>query len=186
MSYELNDFIADCSDAIDIEGKNYDLERIRQCAEKIAKNSTFVETFFGEEAEVGTHTLYQDNDKDFMILSHIKDTGFDSPPHDHGASWAVYCQIEKYVDMCEYKRQDGGAIEGKAELVQTNSYRLNPGQAGFFDAFEIHSISVPDKARFMRITGTDLSLLKTSRFDLDTQTVSTIVPNDSGDTAGGR
>ncbi len=186
MSYELNDFIADCRDAIDIGGKSYDLERIRQCAEKIAKNSTFVEAYFGQEAEIGTHTLHQDQDRDFMILTHIKDTGFDSPPHDHGASWAVYCQIEKYVDMCEYDRQDDGTIEGQAELVQTNSYRLNPGQAGFFDAFEIHSISVPNKARFMRITGTDLSRLETSCFNMDAQTVSIITPNDSGDTAGGR
>lgn len=186
MNYEFEDFIADCRSAIDTEGRTYDLECIRQCAEKIAANPDFVSRYFGVGAEVGSHTLYQDQDKDFMILAHIKDTGFDSPPHDHGASWAVYCQIEEYVDMCEYKRQDDGTVEGKADLVKSNSYRLSPGQAGIFDAFEIHSISVPAKARFMRITGTDLSQLKTSRFDLEAQTVSTIMPNDSGDSAGGR
>jgi hypothetical protein len=86
--------------------------------------------------------------------------------------------------MEEYQRKDDGATAGKADLELSRSYSLKPGHAGYFDAFQIHSIMVPDKARFMRITGTDLSRLETSRFDLAKGTITAVPPNDDGIVSG--
>jgi hypothetical protein len=184
MTYKLEDLIADCRTAIDPSANSRHLEQVCRAAEKAAAEPDFVAAYFGPDAEVGTHTLYQDPDMDFMILAHIKDSGFKSQPHDHGASWAVYCQITEYVDMNEYLRKDDGATTGIAKLELSRSYSLKPGQAGYFDAFQIHSIMVPDKARFMRITGTDLSRLETSHFDLTKGTVTSVAPNQNGKVSG--
>jgi hypothetical protein len=86
MTYELTDLVADCRAAIDPSSSSKDLEQVCRAAEKAATDPSFVATYFSPDAEVGTHTLYQDPDSDFMILAHIKDSGFKSQPHDHGAS----------------------------------------------------------------------------------------------------
>jgi len=184
MAYTLEKLVSDCSANIDTTVGRSDLEQIRRCAEMATADPAFVAQYFGSAADVGTHTLYQDPDKDFMILAHIKDSGFKSQPHDHGASWAVYCQVAEFVEMEEYARMDDGKEAGIADLELSRRYRLNPGQAGYFDAFQIHSIMVPDKARFMRITGTDLSRLETSSFNTEARSVTIIPPNDEGKVSG--
>jgi hypothetical protein len=128
--------------------------------------------------------IYQDPDTEFMILAHVNETGKTSPPHDHGASWAVYGQAVQFTDMTEYARKDDGSEEGHAELEVARKYRLEPGMAGHFGPHQIHSIHFPDGARFIRVTGTDLTKLETLRYDMKTESVVVIPPNDQGDVAG--
>jgi hypothetical protein len=40
----------------------------------------------------GRHTLYEDPELGFVVLSHVNAKAAKSPPHDHGASWAIYGQ----------------------------------------------------------------------------------------------
>ena len=184
MTSTLEDLITDCQANINTAAGETDLQEICRCAERAAASPEFVAQYFGPEAEAGMHTLYQDPEKGFMILAHIRETGFKSRPHDHGASWAVYCQIKQDVEMEEYTRTDDGKEEGSAELELSRRYTLNPGEAGYFDAFQIHSIEVPENARFLRITGTDLSRLETSSFNVEERSVSVNAPNDQGKVSG--
>ena len=94
--------------------------------------------------------LYEDPKLGFQILAHINDKARKSPPHDHGASWAIYGQAAKYTEMIEWERVGGD--DKHAELKETARYRLNPGQAGMYQDGKIHSIDYPDKARFIRDT----------------------------------
>lgn len=57
-------------------------------------------------------------------------------------------------------------------------------RAGYFDAFQIHAIIVSDKARFMPITGSYLSRLGPSPFDLAKGTITAVAPNDDGIVSG--
>jgi predicted metal-dependent enzyme (double-stranded beta helix superfamily) len=184
MAYELDDFCEDCRSAYDAETKNADLEKIRTSLEKLLTNQTFVEAHCGPDAENGIHTLFRDPDKDFMVMAHINDKGRTSPPHDHGASWAVYGQATEFTDMTEYQRNDDGSEDGFADLEKTTKYRLEPGMAGMFAAHEIHSIHFADTARFIRITGTDLGTLETLRYDMENKQVTAVQPNDGGVGAG--
>ena len=86
--------------------------------------------------------------------------------------------------MTLYDRTDDGATEGHAELEETEKYRLDPGNAGYFDSHKIHSIHFPDGARFIRVTGTDLTQLTTKRFSLKDKTVTVVTPNDKSGAAG--
>lgn len=184
MAYGLDEFCRDCRAAIDPATRAADLESIRVSLERLLGNEEFVQAHCGPGAAPGTHVIYRDPETDFMVLAHINETGRKSPPHDHGASWAVYGQAVAFTEMTEYARKDDGSREGHAELVRSRTYRLDPGMAGTFGPHEIHSINFPDGARFIRVTGTDLSRLETLRYDIGNNSVTVIPPNAEGEVAG--
>ena len=184
MTYDLENFCADCQKDIAEAGDASNLENVRTNLEKLLENQDFLDATCGPDEEAGTHVLYQDPDKDFMVLAHINPTGKTSPPHDHGKSWAIYGQAIQFTEMSEYDRVDDETEDGIAEVSLRKKYRLEPGMAGMFKAHEIHSIHFPDNARFIRVTGTDLTQLHTKRFDQNAGTVTVIAPNDTGDVSG--
>ena len=184
MAYGVEDFCRDCKSAIDGYRGKADLDAVRGYLEKLLKNEAFLNEHCGPDAEVGTHTLYRDPDTDFMLLAHIQDAGRTSPPHDHDASWAVYGQAVGWTDMTEYDRKDDGSQKGKAELEVSRKYRLEPGMAGYFPPHAVHSIHFPDKARFIRVTGTDLTQLATLRYNMAEKSVNEVNPNRAGEAAG--
>lgn len=171
MTYTLENLIDDCRNALaTVEGPQA-RERIRRSVEHLLANRDFVAEHCGPDANAAIHTLYQDATTGFVVLVHIYEKGKTSPPHDHGSSWAVYGQAVSYTDMTVWERVDDQTQEGYAELKQHKRYRLNPGMAGTFEPGDIHSIHFPSGARFVRVTGTDLSQIPTRHYDLDRNTV---------------
>ena len=51
-----------------------------------------------------------------------------------------------------------------------------PGQAGIYQEGAIHSIEYPAKARFIRVTGTNLDRIPRRRFDLATGKATQMTP----------
>jgi len=184
MAYELSEFCADAKDILSRDGGADGREKIRQKLEALLQNEAFVDEVCGPEAPMGITTLYHDPDLDFMVLAHVYPAGRTSPPHDHGASWAIYGQAIGWTDMTEYDRLDDGKEEGHADLEERRKYRLEPGHAGMFGPHQIHSIHFPDHARFVRVTGTDLTHIPTLRYDMAKRAVTRVNPNNVGDVAG--
>ncbi len=143
-------------------------EKVRRLVEELLANSDFVDTHFGGESEPGRYKLYEDRELGFVVLAHMNGKGGKSPPHDHGSSWAIYGQVTGYTDMTVWKRTDGSAGGGKANLEAVKEYRLNPGEVGKYDVGDIHSIAFPDGARFLRVTGRDLDYEERLKYDTDT------------------
>lgn len=174
MGYTLQDFCAEIhtilSEGNDAAGR----EKVRAKLEDLLANETFVETFCGPDKRKGVTKLNEDPNTGAVVLAHIYDKGAVSPPHDHGASWAVYGQAVGHTDMTVWKRPDDTGEAGPAELEKAETFRLEPGQAGLFDVGTIHSIDFTDGARFVRVTGTDLEKIDRSSFDLKTGAVRTI------------
>ena len=156
MAYDLDQFCADCQQALRAEPGTAGREIVRRKLEQLLANPEFVEAYTGAAATIGTHKLYEDPDLEFVVLAHINDQARSSPPHDHGRSWAVYGQASEYTEMTEFSRVDGGQGAGEAKLEQVCQYRLTPGKAGLYDVGAIHAIDYPDNARFVRVTGRDL------------------------------
>ena len=100
------------------------------------------------------------------MLAHINDKARVSPPHDHGASWAIYGQAKLWTDMIEWKREDDGKDPKRAKLTPEKKYRLDPGHAGIYQDGKIHSIDYPDKSRFVRVTGCNLDRIDRISIDL--------------------
>jgi len=174
MAYELQQFIDDTRAALKRDPGPAGREAVRKNLERLLTNKDFVAKTCGDDAPTGLKVLYEDKDLGFQILAHINDKARKSPPHDHGESWAIYGQAAKYTNMIEWER--AGGDDRHAELKEARRYRLNPGQAGIYQDGAIHSIDYPDRARFIRVTGTNLDNIQRVRFDLTTGEVHQMTP----------
>ena len=168
MAYNLNQFIADCRGIIARDPSPAGREQVRANLERLLANADFIREYCGDDAPRGLKVLYEDPKLGFQILAHINDKARVSPPHDHGASWAIYGQATKYTDMIEWEREDDGKDPRHAKLKPVKKYRLTPGKAGIYQNGAIHSIDYPDYARFIRVTGTNLDKIDRIRIDLKT------------------
>ena len=166
MAYTLDTFVKDAQGALKTHEGPAGREQVRVLLEKLLANPSFVDEAVGPATPMGTRKLYEDKDLGCVVLAHCNPKPHKSPPHDHGASWAVYGQAVMYTDMSEYKRVDGGTDAGDAKLEKVKTYRLEPGHAGVYDVGAIHAIDYPDGSRFVRVTGRDLDYVRRLKFDM--------------------
>ncbi len=176
MSYTLEQFCTDCRDHLDADPGPDGRERVRRDLERLLREPGFVARHCGPGAERGVHVLYDDVELGFQVLAHINAHARKSPPHDHGASWAIYGQAGGYTDMTEWERVDDGSDPDAGEVRPIRSYRLNPGEAGIYADGKIHSIDYPDDARFVRVTGTDLDEIERIAFNRETGKIDRMGP----------
>src|SRR5262249_44512344 len=92
MAYDLDQFIADCRTPRTRDPGPAGREEVRVRLERLLSNKDFVERYCGDKAPQGLKVLYEDPKLGFQILAHVNDKARKSPPHDHGASWAIYGQ----------------------------------------------------------------------------------------------
>jgi hypothetical protein len=176
MTYDLDRFIADCRAVLSRDSGPAAREAVRVSLERLLANQEFVRQYCGENVPRGLKVLYEDAKLGFQILAHINDKARKSPPHDHGASWAIYGQATHHTDMIEWERIDDGTDPNGAKLKPAKTYRLMPGHAGIYQDGKIHSIEYPDNALFIRVTGTNLDNIQRVRFDLATGKVHQMTP----------
>ena len=176
MAYTLEEFCQDCRRHLGEDPGPGGREKVRRDLERLLHVPEFVEEYCGPGVERGVRVLYDDPDLGFQVLSHINAGARVSPPHDHGASWAIYGQATKYTDMIEWERLDDGSDPARGEVKPEKSYRLMPGQAGIYADGKIHSIDYPDDARFVRVTGTNLDVIPRIAFNTDTGAVKQMGP----------
>ena len=153
MTYSLEDFCADTKAILDSEDNRSGRDRVRQNLEKLLGDEAFLASHVGSGQEEGVTQIYEDPNLGFCVLAYNMDAPRTSPPHDHGSSWAVYGQAEGYTDMTIWE----AAGDDPAAIAPVREFRLDPGQAGLFDSGEIHSIQYNEGARFVRVTGVDMS-----------------------------
>jgi hypothetical protein len=156
-----------------------DLQALRARFEGLLRMPAFVAHFCGPQVAPGLYRIYRDEALGFQVLAHLNQEARVSPPHDHGASWAIYGQAVGYTDMTEWDRPEAAAEDDRAELVPRRRYRLEPGQAGVYASGAIHSIDYPAGSRFVRITGTDLDAISRRSFDAKTGAVTRMGPTQS-------
>jgi predicted metal-dependent enzyme (double-stranded beta helix superfamily) len=171
MAYDLDQFIADCKTTLARDPGHAGREQVRVKLEQLLANQDFIAKYSADDLPNGVKTLYEDPKLGFQVLAHIYNKARVSPPHDHGASWAIYGQATKYTDMIIWEREDDGGDPKHAKLKPVKKYRLTPGHAGIYQDGTIHSIDYPDYSRFIRVTGTDLDKIPRIKIDLKTGAV---------------
>ena len=175
MAYDLDQFISDCQNVLARDAGPKGRDEVRRNLERLLANADFVREYCGADVPRGLKLLYEDPKLGYQVLAHINDKARVSPPHDHGDSWAIYGQATEYTDMVEWERADAGDAQ-HATLKPVKKYRLTPGHAGIYQDGTIHSIDYPDKACFIRVTGTNLDRIDRVRFDLKSGKVERMTP----------
>jgi hypothetical protein len=109
--------------------------------------------------------LYEDPELGFCILAHNYAGPKDSPPHDHGPSWAIYGQARGETEMTDYDRvaEPAEGKPGKARPVRT--YKLTPGVAHVYNERDLHSPRRRGPTQLIRIEGLNMDRIKRARFE---------------------
>src|SRR5918994_662620 len=109
--------------------------------------------------------LYEDPELGFCVLAHNYKAAKDSPPHDHGPSWAIYGQARGETEMTDYALVAPAAEgkPGKARPVRT--YKLTPGTAYLYNEGDLHSPRRRGPTRLIRIEGVNMDRIKRLRFE---------------------
>ena len=99
-------------------------------------------------------------------IAHVYRGAKNSQPHDHGPSWAVYCQVAGVTEMTDWRllEKPAGGQPGKVEKVR--SYMLTPGTAHLYNEGDLHSPRRENETRLIRIEGTDLTKVKRDKFEI--------------------
>lgn len=165
MAYTLEQFSQDCHDALTADPGPGGRQRIAEHLEQLLANADFVAEYLSDQSK-GKTLLHHDPETGFYAMAHGTDDGKTGKPHDHGASWAVYGQATGITNMSVWRRAD----EDGAGIELDRAFALEPGKAALFDSGIIHSTAHPGKARWVRVTGTDLDTIERYSYDPERKT----------------
>jgi hypothetical protein len=111
------------------------------------------------------HVLYEDPELGFCILAHNYAGPKDSPPHDHGPSWAIYGQAKGETEMTDYDRVAEPAEGKPGKARPTRTYKLTPGVAHVYNERDLHSPRRRGPTQLIRIEGLNMDRIKRARFE---------------------
>jgi predicted metal-dependent enzyme (double-stranded beta helix superfamily) len=161
---KLEPFARNCHDILATDPGPSGRERVRALLEQALRDREFVETNVDDKTPE-RHLLYEDPQLGFCILAHNYASAKDSPPHDHGPSWAIYGQARGETHMTDYERaaEPADGKPGKAKALRT--YKLVPGVAHLYNERDLHSPRRDGPTQLIRIEGTNMERVKRAKFE---------------------
>jgi predicted metal-dependent enzyme (double-stranded beta helix superfamily) len=164
MTATLQQFAAECRTILRSEPGPSGRRQICMRLEELLRNPEFVSQNLDERTPE-RQVLYEDPDLGFCVLAHSYKGPKDSPPHDHGPSWAIYGQAEGETEMTDYELVAAAAEgkPGKARAVRT--YKLTPGAAYLYNEGDLHSPRRRGPTRLIRIEGMNMDRIKRLKFE---------------------
>ena len=178
MAYDLDQFIADCRDHAEARSRpRRPRAGPRQSRAAAAQPGLRREVLRRRTSPRGLKVLYEDPELKFQVLAHINDKARVSPPHDHGASWAIYGQATQ-VDRHDRVGARGRRHRSQARQAQAGEEvpaRTRATPASTRTARSTRS-TIRTTSRFVRVTGTNLDNINRIRIDLKTGEVHQMTP----------
>jgi hypothetical protein len=164
MTTTLEQFARDCHSILKNEPGASGRRKICTILENLLRDPQFVNsqiTASTPERKI----LYEDAELGFCILAHQYHGAKDSPPHDHGPSWAIYGQAKGETDMTDYTLV-APASEGKAGKARpVRTYKLTPGSVHLYNEGDLHSPSRKGPTGLVRLEGLNMDHIKRLRFE---------------------
>jgi predicted metal-dependent enzyme (double-stranded beta helix superfamily) len=165
MTTTLEQFARDCRDILKKEPGPAGRGKICVILEQLLRDPQFVSAQV-TDATPERKVLYEDPELGFCILAHQYKGPKDSPPHDHGPSWAIYGQASGETDMTDYAlvAPASSGKPGKARPVRT--YKLTPGSVHLYNEGDLHSPSRKGPTGLIRLEGLNMDRIKRLRFEV--------------------
>jgi hypothetical protein len=160
----LEQFARDCREILKNEPGPSGRRKICSILEKLLRDPQFVGAQITESTPE-RKIVYEDGELGFCILAHQYKGAKDSPPHDHGPSWAIYGQAKGETDMTDYTLVSPASPEkpGRAKAVRT--YKLTPGSVHLYNEGDLHSPSRKGPTGLIRLEGMNMDRIKRLRFE---------------------
>lgn len=164
MGYTVDAFAAQCRDILKAENNPAGRRKVCEVLQKVLEDKDFVAANF-TDATPERKILYEDPDLGFCILVHNYKGPKDSPPHDHGPSWAIYGQAKGETSMSDWELLEPASADKPGKVKKTRSYKLTPGVAHVYNEGDLHSPSRTDSTQLIRIEGTNMEKVKRFKFE---------------------
>ena len=164
MNAPLAQFAAECQTILKSEPGPSGRRKICMRLEQLLREPDFIAGTL-HEATPERQVLYEDPELGFCILAHNYKGPKESPPHDHGPSWAIYGQAKGETEMTDYAQVAPPAKDqpGKARALRT--YKLTPGTAYLYNEGDLHSPKRRGPTQLVRIEGMNMDRIKRLRFE---------------------
>jgi predicted metal-dependent enzyme (double-stranded beta helix superfamily) len=160
----LDQFAAECRTILKSEPGPSGRRKICMRLEGLLLEPEFISSNLNAETSE-RQLLYEDRELGFCILAHQYKGAKDSPPHDHGPSWAIYGQAKGETEMTDYALvlPASPGKPGKARPLRT--YKLTPGSAYLYNEGDLHSPRRTGPTQLIRLEGTNMDRIKRLRFE---------------------
>jgi len=164
MTTKLQQFARECQTILRSEPGPSGRRQICMRLEQILRDPQFVSSNL-DDTTPERQVLYEDPDLGFCVLAHNYKGAKDSPPHDHGPSWAIYGQAKGETEMTDYALVEPASKEkpGKARPLRT--YKLTPGMAYLYNEGDLHSPRRRGPTQLIRIEGMNMDRVKRLKFE---------------------
>jgi predicted metal-dependent enzyme (double-stranded beta helix superfamily) len=164
MTQTLQAFAAKCSEILKAENNSNGRNKVSAALQEALKDEDFVAAQFSD-ASPERKILYEDPDLGFCILAHNYTGPKESPPHDHGPSWAIYGQARGETAMTDWDLVEPASAEKAGKVKKRRDYKLTPGVAHVYNEGDLHSPSRAGPTRLIRIEGTNMEKVKRFKFE---------------------
>jgi predicted metal-dependent enzyme (double-stranded beta helix superfamily) len=155
MGYSLEQFAAGCrrivSNSPGVEGR----KKLCALLEEALKDETFIATHLRDDVPE-RKILYEDPQLGFCILAHVYRDAKESPPHDHGPSWAIYGQARGITMMTDWALIEPAAESKPGKVSHVRTYTLKPGMAKLYNEGDLHSPRRAGPTRLIRVEGRNM------------------------------
>ncbi len=164
MKTPLEQFAAECRTILRSEPGPSGRRQICTRLEHLLRDPAFVAAALNDSTPE-RQVLYEDQDLGFCLLAHSYKGPKNSPPHDHGPSWAIYGQAKGETEMTDYALVEPAepGKPGKARAVRT--YKLTPGTAYLYNEGDLHSPLRRGPTQLIRIEGQNMDRIKRLKFE---------------------
>ena len=160
----LDQFARECHDILKADPGPGGRRKICARLEELLRDRQFVDANVHDRT-AERHVLYEDPELGFCILAHNYAGPKDSPPHDHGPSWAIYGQAKGETEMTDYDRVAEPAEGKPGKARPTRTYKLIPGVAHVYNERDLHSPRRRGPTQLIRIEGLNMDRIKRARFE---------------------
>jgi predicted metal-dependent enzyme (double-stranded beta helix superfamily) len=163
MAHTLAQFAAQCHAILAAENDAAGRNKVAALLRDALRDTAFVDAQFGADAPE-RKVVYQDPQLGFCILAHSYQGAKESPPHDHGPSWAIYGQARGETTMSDWALVEPATPEVPGKVRKLRDYVLRPGDAHVYNEGELHSPSRAGPTRLIRLEGMNMDGVKRDKY----------------------
>jgi predicted metal-dependent enzyme (double-stranded beta helix superfamily) len=164
MAHTLEQFAQACRSALKAKPGPAGRENVGAMLQDVLKDEAFIAANFSDNTS-DRHLLYEDPELGFCILAHNYKGAKQSPPHDHGPSWAIYGQVRGETEMSDWNLVTPASVDTPGKVRRKRTYKLVPGTAHVYNEGDLHSPSRAGPTRLIRIEGTNMEKVKRLKYE---------------------
>ena len=139
-------------------------EKVCKLLKEVLVDQDFIKATFDDDTPE-RKILHEDPELGFCILAHQYKGPKESPPHDHGPSWAIYGQVAGETAMSDWELVSPASPDKPGKVKHKTKYKLTPGVAHVYNEGDLHSPSRSGPTRLIRLEGTNMENVKRLKYE---------------------